>query len=478
MVDEQDSRGGNDASGLRAPVRRLFDHVRDPVLGVDGNGIIQFVNDAAVLIWGVFAEKGVGEPLSAFFDRETGDALQSLCVQGFEGVGESSVCLPDGRDLSFSVSRQDDSGSFVVLRDLSRRGQLEEELRYARRMASVGRLAAEIVHEINNPLAVIQGRLEMLRAMPEMSPETRERHLGIVDEHSKRVARIVQNLQIFARPRVPEPEPLLLSESISSSVTALGRRLERVRISVDIPPETKLYADMAMCSLVWENLLTSASNIMPAGAALSVSATHERNDSLRVLIACELGEWPVELLDELRSPYSGGSFRVDPGRGLALAISWGIIQEHGGTMTAQNNGAGGASIEVMLPGERDRALGSSEKVRTVTGWDILVVDDDVVMAETVGWMISTLGHRATIVHSAEDGLERLEHEAFHVIFTDQRLPGMDGETMLDKIHKEWPELSSRTVLTSGLLHRPKEGQAFIQKPFSTNQLATLFEDLK
>ena len=147
-------------------------------------------------------------------------------------------------------------------------------------------------------------------------------------------------------------------------------------------------------------------------------------------------------------------------------------------MTAQNNGAGGASIEVMLPGERDRALGSSEKVRTVTGWDILVVDDDVVMAETVGWMISTLGHRATIVHSAEDGLERLEHEAYHVIFTDQRLPGMDGETMLDKIHKEWPELSSRTVLTSGLLHRPKEGQAFIQKPFSTNQLATLFEDLK
>ena len=97
------------------------------------------------------------------------------------------------------------------------------------------------------------------------------------------------------------------------------------------------------------------------------------------------------------------------------------------------------------------------------------------MAETVGWMITNLGHRATIVHSAEEGLERLEHEAFHVILSDQRLPGMDGETMLARIHEEWPGLTGRTVLTSGLLHRPQPGQAYLQKPFSSEQLRALFE---
>jgi two-component system NtrC family sensor kinase len=160
---------------------------------------------------------------------------------------------------------------------------------------------------------------------------------------------------------------------------------------------------------------------------------------------------------------------------LALAISWGIVQDHGGWMMAQNQEEQGANIELFFPGveqaaEEDMSPSPSGGRR---GWDVLVVDDDVVMAETVKWMLSTLGHRSVIVHSAEDALARLEVDKFQVVLSDQRLPGMDGETMLAMIHGQWPGMIGRTILTSGLLHRPVEGQVFMQKPFSRDQLSTV-----
>jgi CheY-like chemotaxis protein len=96
-----------------------------------------------------------------------------------------------------------------------------------------------------------------------------------------------------------------------------------------------------------------------------------------------------------------------------------------------------------------------------------------VMAETVKWMLSTLGHRSVVAHSAEDALARLENEKFQVVVTDQRLPGMDGESMLAMIHNLWPAMVGRTILTSGLLHRPLDEQLFLQKPFSRDQLSAV-----
>ena len=457
----------------------FINQVRDPVLGVDSSGHVVFVNDAAITLWGVAASRAVGTPVCELFESESGRAIEALCVQGFEGVGESSVSLRDGRSMSFSISRSGVQRMFVVLRDLSRREQLEDELRFARRMASVGRLAAEVAHEINNPLAVIQGRLEMLRAIPDMPADMRARHLGIVDDHSRRVARIVQNLQVFARPRTPAPVQVSLRASIDEAIAGLGRRMGRIHVSVDVPDDVQAYVDPEQCSLVWENLFDSASNIMPSGQVLRVHGLGDEEGAFRVRLTCTGGKWPSELLDELRSPYSGGAFRVDPGRGLALAISWGIVQDHGGWMTAENLSEVGATIEAYFPGPAaSKPTLPSESMSNTGAWDFLVVDDDVVMGETVAWMLLTLGHRATVVTTAEEGLERLSQECFHAVLTDQRLPGMDGETLLHKIREQWPEVAERAILTSGLLHRPSETQSYLQKPFSTEQLAALIRRLK
>jgi two-component system cell cycle sensor histidine kinase/response regulator CckA len=459
---------------------RLFDHLSDMVISVGPDGAISGLNKAARLQAGLADDGLVGRPVSTLFDAASGDALQGLCQSQFQGSGDSEVRLQDGRTMSFSIIRLDLESAHVVLRDVSQRERVEAELLYARRMASVGRLSAEVAHEINNPLAVIQGRVEMLRALPDMSPAARGRHLDILQEHSHRIARIVQNLQVFARPRVPQRALFCIQTIVDGAVKTLGRQLERFKIVPDIAEELTAYVDQHQFGLVIQNLLTSMVEISPHGSTFGIFADLDTGGGgVDVRITTDKGAWPAELLLELRSPYSGGSYQVDPGSGLALAISWGIIQEHGGWLTAQNMEPSGAQVEIRVPNLMKRATDTIDLAQKVgrEALVILVVDDDLVICETVSWMISAQGNRSVVVHSAEEALVRLENEEFDVILTDQRLPGMDGESLLQEINERWPELTPRTILTSGLLHRPKEDRRYLQKPFSREQLAKILSEL-
>ena len=454
---------------------KLFDQISDMVVFVDEEGSISGFNNGALVQLGAEASSQLGHSLSDLFEGESGNALMALYRTGFNGVGKSEVRLKDGRTMSFSIRSMGARLRFIVLRDVSQREQLEAELHYARRMASVGRLAGEVAHSINNPLSVIQGRLEMLRVLGDAPYQTRRRHLDIIEDHGRRVARIVKNLQIFAQPRTAEPEWHVLRRSVDNAVEAAGRQVDKLDIEFHFSEALEIYADADQCVLFWENILDSAANIAPAGSPLQLYADQEA-DTVRVRVDIQGGIWPQELLSELRSPYSGTSYRMDPGRGLALAISWGIVQEHGGWMTAANAQNGTcATIEFVFPGPNsvhptDAQTESGSRTR-----DILVVDDDPVMGETLSWMISSHGHRAVVVYSAEDALQRLSNELFDGLITDHRLPGMDGETLLEVVGKEWPDMLSRTILTSGLLHRPKDGQLYLQKPFSRDQLGRLLK---
>jgi DNA-binding NtrC family response regulator len=158
-----------------------------------------------------------------------------------------------------------------------------------------------------------------------------------------------------------------------------------------------------------------------------------------------------------------------------MSISWGIVQEHGGWLTAENRMPRGTSVVFYLPGPDP--LKDDGESGTAHGRSILIVDDDRMMCETIAWMLTTDGHRIVSVHSAEDAIEHIQAGRFDVVITDQRLPGMDGEGLIAHITEHWPELAQRTVLTSGLLFRPAQTHRYLQKPFSRAQLIKLLGEL-
>ena len=387
-------------------------------------------------------------PVGELFEGESGRAIEALCVQGFEGVGESSVSLRDGRSMSFSISRSGVQRMFVVLRD-----PLPE------------RLEDEAGLHVGWP-ALVGWRRGRARDQQSTGGHSRSsgdaaggdaRHAG---GHARAPPRHCRRSQSPSRSIVQNsrccsasdsaPVQVSLRGSIDEAIAGLGRRMGRIQvIPVDVPDDVQAYVDPEQCSLVWENC-SIASNIMSSGQVLRVHGLGDEEGAFRVRLTCT-AEWPSELLDELRSPYSGGAFRVDPGRGLAL-ISWGIVQDHGGWMTAENCRVWG---QPSRPTSRPRSIDADPAEREPVEdrcMGLLVVDDDVVMGETVAWMLSTLGHRATVVTTAEEGWSVLSQECFHAVLTDQRLPGMDGETLLHKIREQWPEVAERAILTSGLLH--------------------------
>jgi signal transduction histidine kinase/CheY-like chemotaxis protein len=452
-----------------ASYHALFKSVPDVVLTLDSDQRITVCNHGAEQALGRPAAELQGNHVAALFEPNSGKALVDMCRTGFEGAGQSEVSLLDGRTMGFSITRVDDERLHLVLREVSPIQLLRTEVANTRRMASVGQLAGGIAHEVNNPLAVIQGRIEMLRAVPDMPPDMRERHFDVLEEHCRRVARIVQNLHSFARPRVPDPDWLGVAGVFDAALERLGRRVERIRVERNEAPELQVYADAQQLEQVMVNLINLAIDSSPEGGKVSLMASSVDGGAVRIEVSDEGYGLDEQLLVELRAPYAAGSAPIDAGRGLALAVSWGIVQEHSGWLTAEAREPRGTLVQLQLPSPSAEEAVDIGRGATQS-WVVLVVDDDRIMCETVGWMLTTDGHRIVTAHTAEQALALVGEEDFDFVVTDLRLPGMDGEALIDALRSGWPKLVERTILTSGLLYRPRDPSRYLQKPFTRAQL--------
>lgn len=452
--------------------RALFERGADPVLSVDLRGRVQTCNPAACSAFGRKGEELQGLPVASLFQADSGAALTGLLWSGFEGVGDATLRLEDHRAMSFSIARMGDDSALLVLRDITQRYRLESELDQARRLAAVGRLAAGLAEEINTPLAVIRGRLELLQTRTPTDTRRRNEQYRVLSDHARRIGDIVQNLHAFAAPRLPQRRVHLLRRAVDQALAQAGRRLERVQIEVDLRPRTlQVDADPEQLVQLLVNLLTHAAGRSPAGCPLVLEGRDAPGGGVEIRVLDEGTGLTEALLQEMRAPSAHSTGTMDPTLGLGLAISWAIAQAHSGSLTAANRALVGTSYHVHIPREEPSA--GSLASPPERGLRVLVVDDDHMLRETVTWMLAELDHRIHGVASAEEALTVLQRRRFDVVLTDLRLPGMDGEELIEAIAARWPALAQRAILTSGLLHRPQNPKAYLQKPFARAQLLGL-----
>ena len=448
-------------------VTSLLDVLPEGVLVLDAAGEVLYANPAARDLAQRGHDELRGRALSDIFDEETAAALFSLLWSGFSGAAGWDVRLADHRRVALSVARPNDALVLLSMRDVSHAHRLEDALHSARRQASMGRLSTALAHDINGPLSVIQGRLDLLAALPEGRADAVERHTRVLREHTRRIGTLVRNLQSFAARRAPQRSAVGLRDIIQDARAHCGKRLDRVAVRVDVNPEDLTHeADPELLTQLVASLLQFGADASPTGQELRVEARHDERGGLRISVHDQSDGLPATVLHELRSPYADER-GVDPGVGLDLALAWAIAQDHGGWLQAENRPGRGASVHVRLPG-----AGSSAPPPALGGSTarILVVDDDQLLRETVSWMLDGEGYTIVGLPSAEDALAQLEREQFDVLLADIRLPGMDGETFVDKVELQWPALARRTVLTSGLLHLPRRANPYLQKPFGRTQL--------
>ncbi len=390
-----------------------------------------------------------------------------------------------GRDELARLGHAFDSMALAIANDISEKKRSAEELQRQRealhqreKLAALGSLLAGVAHELNNPLSVVVARAVLLEEQGH--PDTRSAALKIRTA-AERCARIVRTFLAMARQQPPRRGPVAINEVVSAALdmTAYTVRTSNIEVQVDlgkdIPP---VLADPDQLHQVLLNLIVNAQQVLqdrPGRRRIRVASRFDPEARvIRIAVADNGPGIPEHLRARVFEPY----FTTKPsglGTGVGLAVSHGIVEAHGGTLTLDCPEMGGAVFTITLPvcpadAHRDDA-GPSEEVSAGRS-KILIVDDEAEIRELLAEILTGAQHRVAVVSSGHEALERMAAERYDVILTDIRMPDLDGRTLYREIERRWPEQAARVVFVTGdslasTLHEfaTECGRPVIEKPF-------------
>ncbi len=251
------------------------------------------------------------------------------------------------------------TGRVLVARDITRQTRLEaeraalhERLTQSEKLASLGQFVAGIAHEMNNPLQGIMGHLELLIDMTEAARPVR-RELKVIYHESERAAKIVHNLLVFTGSHRMARERMPIDRIVTRALTSRAAHMRRAEVKVDRQKGAKLpdvFADPLLLQQAVLNVIINAEHAMADAETRRLDiVTFTRDGSSVGLTIRDSGPGiPPDVLPRIFDPFFTTK-EVGQGSGLGLAISYGIIHEHGGTITAAAAPEGGAVFQIELP---------------------------------------------------------------------------------------------------------------------------------
>jgi len=218
------------------------------------------------------------------------------------------------------------------------------------RLASLGFMLAGVSHEVSNPLAAIHSMVQILQSKRGVTPETLEKGLESIAGSVVRVLAITRKLGNFSRTAGEAPEPQPLDAAVSEALGLLrhSRLADALQVAYEGMPDAITRARPGELQQVFFNVLLNAAQAMEGKGAIEVRAERVAPHKLRVRVRDTGPGIPEHALQRVFEPF----FTTKPpgeGTGLGLAISYEIVQELGGSMSAENHPEGGACVEIVLP---------------------------------------------------------------------------------------------------------------------------------
>jgi signal transduction histidine kinase len=242
----------------------------------------------------------------------------------------------------------------AAVRELEQRLELERKLRQSEHLASVGRLAAGVAHEVGTPLNVIEVRAEQILKDPDDSRERRRRNATIIMTQVGRITNIVRQLLNLARPYKIQPVAVDMNLLISSTLEMLETKLQPAQITVEFQPdhEVEVSGDRELLRQVFINIFVNAIHAMPRGGRLRIEYVESGIEKPGGrFLGVRISDNGIGI-EEKNFPFLFDPFYttkdVGGGVGLGLPVSRRIVEEHRGWIEVANNEDGGASFTVYL----------------------------------------------------------------------------------------------------------------------------------
>ncbi len=472
---------------------------------VDADGLVVSWNAGAKRIKGYDASEIIGQNFACFYtleDRQAG--LPAAGLEVARSVGhlktEGWRMRKDGSrfwgesTLEAILDRGELVGYAHVTRDATASRAAEAELRQAHKMEAIGHFTGGVAHDFNNLLAAVTGSLELLQK--HLPPDDAEAHslLDTAMQGAQRGASLTRRMLAFARRQELKSEALdwvgllkgmqhLLAQSAGSNVKIETQFLL---------PLSRVRTDITQMSAALINLIRNASDAMPGGGTIRISArdVHVSAGHPTRLPPGEYGCLSVtdtghgmdeETLARIAEPFFTTK-GVGKGTGLGLAMVDGLVGQSGGRLLARSQPGKGTTVEIWLPIAAEQTLTATQSEEAVRPADravaarkltiLAIDDDDLVLRSTVG-MLKDLGHTVIGVDSGRKALALLDEGVrIDLIVSDQGMPGMSGVELAGAVKSRRPAL--RTLIATGYAELPPGTDASLRrlaKPFSQSELA-------
>jgi len=361
---------------------------------------------------------------------------------------------------------------------ITRLQETRQQLIESERLAAVGGLAAGVAHEFNNLLSVLSGNVQVA-AMEETDPEERQQLLNTVVHLALNGTSITDGLLRFGRREEPRRETTNVATLVDAVLTAIRNDCKNARVTLvrdfdDVPP---VVCEAGAISQVLINILFNALDAIHPHAGTLTVRLKQRGPYVAIMVQDTGCGIPATILHTIFEPFmttkAAQRNKLHGGTGLGLSVSHGIIANHGGSIEVTSTEGQGSTFTICLPITPDSALAvnppslaplHAPRLRAV------VVDDEPMIAQSLGRMLIRDGHMATWFTTPEDAIAALQHEGADVVFADLRMPGMDGLALLEWVQQQNPQ-AERVLISAHIdaQHREQAGaqgiKAVIEKPF-------------
>ena len=338
------------------------------VIGEDGR--IERWNRGMERLAGVPRESAIGKSLAEALSKDASAVLAPILPESggeAEYLYKVSLTLQSGRAITVNVNAAPFDSSLasgtgsgaravLIFHDVTDRVALERQVQQTEKMVAVGLLAAGVAHEVNTPLTGISSYTQLLRS--QMDPkDARIEWLDKIEKQTFRGAKIVSNLLNFARAGGSDDASLDLSKVMADVLSLVEHQLDKARVRVVKELATDLPSVIGSENKIQQvlfNLILNARDAMPSGGWLTLKTFVEGRDVMVEVSDTGLGI-PEADLPRIFDPFFTTK-DVGQGTGLGLAVSYGIVQEHGGSIRASSAHGQGSRFEVRLPIERRAAM--------------------------------------------------------------------------------------------------------------------------
>jgi two-component system cell cycle sensor histidine kinase/response regulator CckA len=484
--------------------RTILESIEDGYYETDIRGNLTFFNDSLCKISGYSKDELTGMNNREYMDQENAKKVYQIFNKVYN-TGKPDrgfnyeIIIKDGTKINVesSISLMKDAegkpiGFRGILRDITERKKMEEELLRVQRLESIGVLAGGIAHNFNNLLMGVLGNTSLMLLETEPTHPNYER-LRNIEEQIQSGSRLTSQLLGYARKGGYEIKPLSLNQMVKETSDAFAETKKEIRIHPELAEDIfGINADQGQIEQVLMNLYVNAADAMPRGGDLFLKTMNVSQKDMSdrpykvkpgnyvLLTVRDTGiGMDKRTKDRVFDPFFTTK-EMGKGTGLGLASVYGIVKAHGGYIDVGSKKGHGTTFEIYLPASEKRiekAFKGAEEIIEGRG-TILLVDDEEMVLDVGVQLLKALGYKVIEAKGGKEAVDIYNQKKgkIHMVLIDMVMPDMGGGEAYDRMKEINPNV--KVLLSSGysvdgqateILKRGCDG--FIQKPFSMRQLS-------